>query len=91
MVLIICEISLGFNRGTQLVKQTGSSMKPLAVVAPSIDKGIITAATVFDDNPTTFNNGTDAAINVESLIGVTGIIKAVDKRYLKVYYIRTDG
>lgn len=43
--------SLGYNRGTQLVKQTGSSMKPLAVVAPGIDQGIITAASVFDDVP----------------------------------------
>lgn len=43
--------TLGFNRGTQLVKQTGSSMKPLAVVAPGIDKGVITAATVYDDVP----------------------------------------
>ena len=43
--------TLGFNRGTQLEKQTGSSMKPLAVVAPGIDKGIITGATVYDDIP----------------------------------------
>ena len=43
--------SLGFNRGTQLVKQTGSSMKPLAVVAPGINEGLITAASVFDDVP----------------------------------------
>ena len=43
--------ALGFNRGTQLVKQTGSSMKPLAVVAPGIDSGAITAASVFDDVP----------------------------------------
>jgi penicillin-binding protein 1A len=43
--------TLGFNRGTRQVKQTGSSMKPLAVVAPGIDKGVITAATVYDDVP----------------------------------------
>ena len=43
--------TLGFNRGTQLEKQTGSSMKPLAVVAPGIDKGVITGATVYDDVP----------------------------------------
>ena len=43
--------TLGFNRGTQMLKQTGSSMKPLAVVAPGIDKGIITAGTVYDDAP----------------------------------------
>ena len=41
----------GLNRGTQAVKQTGSSMKPLSVVAPGIEKGIITAATVYDDVP----------------------------------------
>ena len=53
----------GFNRGTQLEKQTGSSMKPLAVVAPGIDKGIITAATVFDDVPTRFGGYTPKNYN----------------------------
>ena len=43
--------SLGLNRATQGMKQTGSAMKPLAVVAPGINKGIITAATVYDDVP----------------------------------------
>lgn len=47
-----------FNRATDAKKQTGSSMKPLSVLAPAIDKGIITATTIFDDNPTSFNNGT---------------------------------
>ena len=45
------DTTLGFNRGTQMLKQTGSSMKPLAVVAPGIDKGVITAGTVYDDAP----------------------------------------
>lgn len=49
--------SFGFNRATEAKRQTGSSMKPIAVLAPAMDKGIITAATVFDDNPTTFENG----------------------------------
>ena len=43
--------SFGLNRATQSPRQTGSSMKPLAVVAPGIEKGIITAATSFDDVP----------------------------------------
>ena len=43
--------SFGLNRGTQILKQTGSSMKPLAVVAPGVEKGIITAGTVYDDTP----------------------------------------
>jgi penicillin-binding protein 1A len=50
--------AFGFNRATSGTKQTGSSMKPISVLAPAIDKGVITAATVFEDNPTSFENGT---------------------------------
>lgn len=50
--------AFGFNRATDAKKQTGSSMKTIATLAPAIDKGIITASTIFDDNPTSFNNGT---------------------------------
>ena len=46
--------SFGLNRATQSKRQTGSSMKPLAVVAPGLEKGLITAATVYADVPTTF-------------------------------------
>lgn len=45
------DTSLGLNRGTQAVKQTGSSMKPLAVVAPGINEGVLTAGSVYDDAP----------------------------------------
>lgn len=47
----------GLNRATQSTRQTGSSMKPLAVIAPGIEEKIITAATVYDDCETTFENG----------------------------------
>ena len=43
--------SFGQNRATQSVRQTGSSMKPLAVLCPGIDSGIITAGTAYDDIP----------------------------------------
>jgi len=43
--------SFGLNRATQSVRQTGSTMKPLAVVAPGIAEGILTAATAYDDVP----------------------------------------
>ena len=46
--------SFGLNRATQSIRQTGSSMKPLAVLVPGIENGTITAATVYDDVPTTF-------------------------------------
>ena len=44
----------GFNYATQAKKQTGSSMKPLSVIAPALEAGIITAGSVYDDIPTNF-------------------------------------
>ena len=41
-----------FNYPTQLKKQTGSSMKPISVIAPGLETGTITGATVYDDCPT---------------------------------------
>ncbi len=48
--------SRGFNRATQMKRQTGSSMKPIAVLAPAINKKIVTNVTVFADEPTTFTD-----------------------------------
>ena len=48
--------SRGFNRATQMKRQTGSAMKPIAVLAPAIDKRIVTNVTVFADEPTTFTD-----------------------------------
>lgn len=50
------DTSFGLNRATQSPRQTGSSMKPLAVLVPGIDMGIITAATSYDDVPTYVGN-----------------------------------
>ena len=53
-------------------------MKPIAVLAPAIDQGIITAATVFDDNPTSFNNGTYNPKNfVNKYMGLITTRKAI--------------
>lgn len=46
--------SRGFNFATQAEKQTGSAMKPLSVIAPALEAGIITAGSVYDDVPTNF-------------------------------------
>ena len=46
-----------FNRATQSVRQTGSSIKPLAILAPAIDKKIITASSIYDDTEKDFENG----------------------------------
>ncbi len=44
------ETAFGTNR-INVPKQTGSSMKPIAVIAPSLEKGLITAGSVVDDVP----------------------------------------
>lgn len=46
-----------FNRATQSVRQTGSAIKPISVLAPGIDKKIITAASLFDDSERDFADG----------------------------------
>jgi len=43
--------SMTLNRATQIKRQPGSSIKPIAVYAPAIDLQKITAATVIDDSP----------------------------------------
>ena len=49
--------SYGLDRATSKERQTGSSMKPLASVAPGLENGVITAATVYDDSRTDFGGG----------------------------------
>ena len=41
--------AFGLNRSTQHQKQTGSAMKPITVLGPGIDQGIITAGSVYED------------------------------------------
>jgi len=51
--------SRGLNRAVQSRRQTGSASKPLAVLLPAIDKKIITGASIYLDEATTFNDGTE--------------------------------
>ena len=43
------------NRATQSKRQPGSSIKPIADIAPALEEKVITAATVYDDVLTDFN------------------------------------
>ena len=45
------------NRATQSIRQTGSAIKPIAVLAPSISKKIITASTICNDTERDFADG----------------------------------
>ncbi len=77
--------SAGWNRATQMEKQTGSSIKPLAVVAPGLQEKIITAGTVYNDTKTRFGlnyepenyNGFKGLINIRSFIKTSQNIPAV--------------
>lgn len=45
------------NRATQSIRQTGSAIKPIAVLLPAINKKIITASTIVDDTEKDFADG----------------------------------
>ena len=49
-----------YNYCTDMVKQTGSTMKPLAVLSAGLQNGKLTAASTFYDGRTTFNGVYDA-------------------------------
>lgn len=48
--------SFVLNRATGAHRQPGSSIKPIAVYAPAIDKGLITPQTVYTDQKVTYGN-----------------------------------
>ena len=75
--------ALGSDQGTDInfamvtSKQTGSSIKPLANIAPGLEEKVITAATVFDDTPTTFR-GDYSPKNAVSYLGLCTVRKAIE-------------
>ena len=73
--------SRGFNRATQAYRQTGSASKPLAVLIPGISEKAFTAATIYNDEPTTFNDGTEegySPTNNDDYIGEITVRRAVE-------------
>ena len=63
-----------FNRVTQAVRQTGSSSKPLAVIAPAISEKIITPITTYNDELTTFIDENGDEYNPTNYNGYLGNI-----------------
>ena len=45
------------NYATDTLRSPGSTIKPLSVYAPALERGIITYASVYDDVPYSFENG----------------------------------
>ncbi len=50
--------NLVLNRATQTLRQPGSSIKPIAVYAPAIERGIINAADIYDDKAISYGEWT---------------------------------
>ena len=51
------KVHFGFNRATQSVLQSGSSIKPLTIYAPGFEQGTISPATVIKDLPLEYSGG----------------------------------
>lgn len=68
--------SVGLNRATQSKRQPGSSIKPIASIAPGLEKGIIKASTIYDDSPTSFGNYRPR--NSGGYLGLTTVRKAIE-------------
>lgn len=72
----------GLNRSTQQPKQPGSTIKPIAVIAPSLEEGLITAGTVIDDTsmgnwPKNSGGGYTGLMTVRDIIRVSRNIPEV--------------
>ncbi len=67
----------GFNRATQAIRQTGSAIKPIAVLGPALEEKIITPSTVYDDSKTTFSNNY-APDDCEAELGQITVRRAVE-------------
>ena len=66
--------SRGFNRATNAVRQTGSAGKPISVLVPGFCEKQITAASVFVDVETTFDDGTEEGYTPTDYNGFQGAI-----------------
>lgn len=66
--------SRGFNRATSAIRQTGSAGKPISVLVPGFCENKITAASVFVDSETTFDDGTEEGYTPTDYNGFQGAI-----------------
>lgn len=51
------------NYATDTLRPPGSTIKPLSVYAPALERGIITYASVYDDTPVSFNESSSGALS----------------------------
>lgn len=68
----------GLNRATQSLRQTGSSIKPLAVLIPGIDKKQFTASTIYSDEKVTFSDEYSPRNNNDVYLGSITVRRALE-------------
>lgn len=69
------------NRATQTARQTGSAIKPIAILGPALQEKIITPVTTYDDSPTSFNIGKSepySPIDYDPYLGTITVRRAVE-------------
>lgn len=67
----------GLNRATQSQRQTGSAIKPLAVLVPGINEKIFTGSTIYKDKKTTFEGGYEPGNN-DGYLGEITVRRALE-------------
>ena len=67
-----------YNYATSKERQTGSSIKPLANIAPGLEEKIITASTVYDDVRTNFKGLTYLPQNAGGYQGLCTVRKGIE-------------
>ncbi len=73
------DVGTNTNYATSEARQTGSAIKPLANVAPGLEEGIITAATVYDDVQTKYAGMKHIPKNVGSYYGLCTVRKSIER------------
>ncbi len=99
--VVACQGGLGkkensrvLNRATQSKRQTGSAIKPIAVLAPALEKKLITNSSMISDELTTFDDGTESGyspINYDGYLGYIPLRRAVESsQNIPFVYIMQD-
>ncbi len=72
-------VNRGWNTPVDTKRQPGSSIKPLSVYSPGLEMGLISPATVVDDNPFQLNGGIWPTNAPAGYRGLTTILDAVTR------------
>ena len=74
--------NLWYNMASAAKRQPGSSLKPIAVYAPAVDKGLISPITVLDDYPHHLEGGRPWPVNVDHVYrGLVTVREALANSY----------